>query len=607
MIESRKEVLDFNKIFELIDYQRHKYPNPRALNYFTGSHWQSCSIELFRDRVNALSIWFIDEGYFKGDKIIIIPLSGHPDWMIIDFACQQAGLILVPVNPAARVNELKSIFDETEAKLCICLNSFHVNKIREEIGADAEGIKFFHLQKDQPGYFNMLENSVISTVDQARIEQVKSTISDQDVFTIMYTSGSTGMPKGIMLTHANVVFNIKTFLYLLPLEPEWRVISFLPFSHIFERVTCYGYLAYGVSIYFSQTPERFLQDFKEIRPIFCTCVPRVLEKMINYVEGEKLKRNRLKRYLINWALRIGEDYKPFDKNFRPAYTLKLLLARFLVLNHWKKMLGGKLRYMVVGAASLQSRISQLLSAANIQIVEAYGMTEAAPIISINRFEPGGKLLGTVGRPVPGIEVIIDQPDQHGEGEILVRGPNITKGYLNRPELTRETISDDGWLHTGDIGKFVEHHFLKITDRKKDIFKTSAGIYIAPQPLQLHYCESPFILRCLIIGFQRPYITALLVPDFDLLHIWCHSEKIHWTSPKYMVHNIKVRNKIQREINQLNESLSNTERMRDFVLCEEDWSVELGELTASFKPIRQVLMDRYQKEIDNLYIESVKSG
>lgn len=598
-----KQVLDFNRLFDLIPYQCSKYPNSRALNYLQGTHWISCSIDAFRDRVNALSIWFLDQGFTRGEKILIVPQSGHPDWMIIDFACQQTGLILVPVHPSARAKELKFILEETQARLCICFNPSLVNKMKEAAGPQQEEIRLMHLQKAKPGYFNAIENQTTSEDDLARLELIKSAISDQDVFTIMYTSGSTGIPKGIMLSHANVVFNIKTILYLMPLEPQWRVISFLPFSHIFERVTCYAYLANGVSVYFSQVPERFVRDFKEIRPHFCTCVPRVLEKMINYVEEQKLKRNRLQRILIQWALEIGEQYVAFDREFKPIYRIKLTLARWLVLDHWKKILGGKLKFMVVGAAALQPRISQLLSAANIQIAEAYGMTEAAPIISINRFEPGGNLPGTVGRPVPGIEVRIDQPDQKGEGEILVRGPNITKGYYNNPELTRETIDQGGWLHTGDIGQLVEHQFLKITDRKKDIFKTSAGVYIAPQPLQLHYCLSPFILRCLIIGFQRPYITALIVPDFALLHAWCEREKIHWTAPQFMVHNIKVRDKLQDEINQLSEPLANTERIRNFILCEKDWSVEEGELTASFKPIRQNLMDHYQKEIDQLYVET----
>jgi len=603
MKETRKVVFDFNRIFDLIDYQQKKYPNNRFLNVLVENKWRATGIEEFQKKVNALSTWLLNEGFIKGDKIIIVPLSGHPDWMIIDFACQQIGLVVVPLHPSARDHELQRILTETAAKLCICFNSFFADKLKQAAGLDAEQTRVFHLQHNQPGYFQPMDGQEISSFELEKLQQIKSSISDQDLLTILYTSGSTGLPKGIMLSHANVVFNIKTILYLLPLEPQHKVISFLPFSHIFERVTCYAYMACGVSVYFSQSADRFVADFKEVQPYFCTSVPRVLEKMINYVEIQKFKRNRLQRYWINWAIRVGEQFVPFDTEFKPLYQFKLILARWLVLNHWKKLLGGKLKYMVVGAASLQSHISQLFAAANVQIVEAYGMTEAAPLISINRFEPGLNIFGTVGRPVPGLEIKVDQPDEQGEGEILVKGPNIMQGYFKRPDLTSEVLDTNGWLRTGDIGKFVHQHYLKIADRKKDIFKTSAGVYIAPQPLQLHYCSSPFILRCLIIGFQRPFITALMVPDFEVLQSWCESEKIHWTSPTYMVHNIKVRNKIQTEIDGLNDSLSNLERVRNFVLCETDWSVDLGELTVSFKPIRNALMNHYQKEIDKMYTES----
>lgn len=604
MSKDKKEFIDFRRLFDLIAYQKQKYPNNKALNFFDGKKWIGYSLDEIEKRVNALSIWFLNQGYIKGDKIIIVPLSGHPDWMIIDFACQQIGLVLIPLHPSAREHEIQIILRETEARLCIGFNSYQEKKVLEAAGDEMELITA-HLQPEQPGYFETIANNDITADDLERLESIKSTISEQDLLTIMYTSGSTGVPKGIMLTHANIVFNIKTILYLLPLEPHHKVISFLPFSHIFERVTCYAYLACGVSVYFNQSTDRFVADFKEVRPYFCTSVPRVLEKMVNYVEIQKLKRSRFHRWLIQWAMDIGERYVPFDKEFKPLYKLKLFFARTLVLNHWKKLLGGKLKYMVVGAASLQARIGQLLSSANIQIVEAYGMTEAAPLISINRFEPGMNIFGTVGRPVPGIEVRIDHPDTRGEGEVLVRGPNIMQGYFKRDELTKETIDNKGWLKTGDVGKFVEQYYLKITDRKKDIFKTSAGVYIAPQPLQLHFCSSPFILRCMIIGFQRPYITALIVPDFEVLQSWCENEKIHWTAPQYMVHNIKVRNKIQFEIDQLNETLTNTERIRDFILCEEDWSVDQGELTTSFKPIRRALMEKYQKWIEGMYVNISK--
>jgi long-chain acyl-CoA synthetase len=282
------------------------------------------------------------------------------------------------------------------------------------------------------------------------------------------------------------------------------------------------------------------------------------------------------------------------------FAVQLFFARVLVLRMWRKKLGGKIRYMVVGAASLQPEIGRLFSAAGITIVEGYGMTETAPMISVNRFEPGMNLFGTVGMPIAGIDVKIDEPNEHHEGEILVKGPNVMQGYFKRPELTASVFTDDGWFRTGDVGKFVHGRFLKITDRKKDIFKTSAGKYISPLPLQNHFLKSPFIQQCLILGFQRPFVTALLVPNFQLLETWCKQQDIHWTSPQFMVHNIRVHAIYQEEVNRLNQSLPNHERIRNFVLCHQEWTVESGELTNTLKPIRKNLLDHYIKEIEKMY-------
>jgi long-chain acyl-CoA synthetase len=250
---------------------------------------------------------------------------------------------------------------------------------------------------------------------------------------------------------------------------------------------------------------------------------------------------------------------------------------------------------------LRPEIGRLFSAAGIIVVEGYGMTETAPFISVNRFEPGMNHFGTVGIPIPGVAVRIDQPNEAGEGEILVKGDNVMRGYFKRPELNETVFTPDGWFRTGDVGKMVQQRFLQITDRKKDIFKTSAGKYIAPQPLQNHFMQSGFIQRCLILGFQKPFVTALIVPNFELLEAWCRQEEIHWTSPQFMVYNIKVRAKYQQEVDTLNEELPNYERVRDFVLCHQDWTIEAGELTTTLKPVRHLLMEHYQKEIDNMYL------
>lgn len=590
---------DFTRLFDLIDYQINKYPNNKAFNYYANDQWHSISIPQFKQRVDSLSCWFIENEYKPGEKIILVPFIGTPQWLILDFACQQCGLITVPIHPNLREEEFKLILTETETRLCITTEN-NYNQIHDLADSLYNEIKVFQIEPKSDHYFQPLSIDKISDSIE-NLRERKDSIHEDDLVTILYTSGSSGEPKGVMLSHRNIIFNIKTILTIIPLEPKHRVISFLPFSHILERATVYGYMAFGVSIYFSESRESFSRDFKIVRPYFSTCVPRVLEKMYDFLQQQLISKNFLKRRLIVWAIEVGKQYKE-NKRISLVYGVKLALAKLLVLRHWHNMLGGKMKYMVVGAASLRPEIGRLLSASGVQVIEGYGLTETAPLISINRFEPGMNRFGTVGRIIPGIRIKL-LPLGEGideEGEIMVQGPNVMQGYFKKPELTKSVLSEDGWFSTGDVGRFDERHFLKITGRKKDIFKTSTGKYIAPLPLENHFSESPFVQRCLIIGFQRSFVSALIVPQFDLLEKWCRQEGIHWTSPEFMIHNIKVISKLQSEIDGLNEGLPNFQQVKGFVLCPRDWSIEEGEITATLKPIRKMLENKYQQEISKIY-------
>ncbi len=595
----KKPSIDFSRVFDIIRYQIEKYPNSRALNAYETGQWQGYSIKSLQEKSEAIACWFIENGFSKGDKIILVPVIGHPEWMSLDFACQQVGLIVVPIHPTSRNEEIELIFSETESRLCITADAELFKKFSSIGEKSGSKTVFYHIEQSIQNYFEPLRLIKAEAQSMITLNARRDSVNEDDIFTILYTSGSSGLPKGVLLTHRNVIHNIKAVLTLLPLEPGDRVLSFLPFSHIFERMTCYTYLAFGVSLYFSQNKESFAKDFKTVRPYFCTCVPRVLEKMYDFLEDQLLDKNILKRKTITWAMEIGKRY---GSTFRlqPLFAIKLFIARMLVLNRWRRKLGGKIRYMVVGAASLRPEIGRLFAASGIQVIEGYGMTETAPLITINRFEPGMNRFGTVGITIPGIDVMIDEPNEESEGEILVKGTNVTQGYYKKPELTKDAFTENGWFRTGDIGKFVHGRFLKITDRKKEIFKTSSGKYIAPQPLQNHFARSPFIERCLIIGFQRPYVTALIVPHVEMLEAWCRQEDIHWTSVQFMIHNIKVRAKFQQEIDKLNESLPNVEFVRNFVLCDEDWSIERGELTTTLKPVRRLLEQNYKAEIEKMY-------
>jgi long-chain acyl-CoA synthetase len=585
---------DFTRIFEILHYQQTKYANSKALNEFD-EQWQGYSISDTIQLVEALACWLRRQDYKPGERIMLVPVLGSAAWVFIDFACQLCGLVTVPVHATSRQEDFLLIAQETESKFCITADKALSEKVKLACGSN---LPVFHLEVGTPDFFNWKQEPP-SKQELDELHYVSKHIAETDWVTILYTSGSSGISKGVPLTHRNIIHNIKAILPMLPLETEHSVLSFLPFSHILERMACYGYMAFGVAIYFSRNRDSVAHDFLSVRPYFCTSVPRVLEKMYDYLQAQLLTRNAIKRKLIGWAFAVAARYKS-EKQNTLLYGIQLWLVRMLVLRHWRKRLGGRLRYMVVGAASLRPEIGRMLSAAGVQVVEGYGMTETSPLISINRFEPGLNRFGTVGMIIPGVEVKIDEPDEAGAGEILVGGPNVMTGYFKRPELNAEVFTADGWLRTGDVGLFEKKRFLKITDRKKDIFKTSTGKYIAPQHLQSQFCQSAFIQQCLILGFNQPFVTALIVPNFNVLVQWCDQEHIHWTAPQYMIHNIKVRARMQQEVEAINLSISGYERVINFVLCPEEWTIERGELTPSLKPIRQKIMANYQSEIEKMY-------
>jgi len=590
--------IDFTRVFDILCYQQKKYPQSKALNGNHDGRWKSFSIEEVIRQADQVSCWLIENGYQKDDRVAVIPEMGSPEWLIIDFACQQVGLILVPIHPTASLEETTFIIQETEAKICITASADLYLKILP-LQASSTCKQLFHLEHGASENLLSLINEVTAANHSAELETRKSQILPSDLLAILYTSGTSGTPKGVMLTHANVVSCVKSMLSILPINPGNRVLSFLPFSHIFERTASFTYMAFGAQVYFSHRLEALNHDFKSVKPVCCTTVPKTLEKMHDILSAKLLEKNVVKRKVIRWAMLVGEKFK--DKQRQDVlYRLKLFIAKMLVLNRFRKALGGKIKFMAVGAAALRPDIGRLFSAAGILTISGYGMTEASPLISVNRTEPGLNQFGTVGIPAPGVQIKIDEPNEHGEGEILVKGPNIMQGYYNRPEQTREVFTDDGWFRTGDVGKMVNKRFLAITDRKKDIFKTSAGKYVAPQVIENYLTTSPFIMQCLILGFNKPFVSALLVPNFSLLKAWCEEQGIHWTAPAYMVHNIKVVKKIQDEVDRLNETLQGFERIKKFILSEDEWTVENKDLTTSFKPKRTKLLEKHKSEIEKMY-------
>ena len=592
-----KSKFQFTRVFDILAYQQSRYPQKRAVNIFSQDKWQATSISQFIEVVDVVSCWLISQGFKKGDMLAIMPELGNLDWLIIDFASQQLGIIVVPIHASSSADELNLILSETNPVMLIVASADLFE--RTSVAIVNKETPLLCLEPTAKKSFHTAYNHTPNTEEKDILMKFKEEVKPDDILTIMYTSGTSGEPKGTILTHNNMVSNILFTLAAFPLQASKRVMSYLPFSHILERSAGYAYLACGASIYFVRSKDSFLVDFQSAKPYFSTSVPKVLERMYDYLQEQTLAQNWIKRTITNWSLKTAQAYNRDDKK-RILLSFKLLFARLFVLNRWRNQLGGKLECMVVGAASLQPEIARMFSAAKIRIREGYGMTEASPLISLNRFSPGLNRFGTVGIPIPALDLQIAEKDEDGVGEIQIKGPNVTQGYFKRPELNKSAFTEDGWFKTGDIGRFVDGRFLQITDRKKDIFKTSAGKYIAPQPLENSLKSSRFILQCLVIGFSRPSVSALIVPNFVLLEEWCQLEGIHWTAPEYMVHNIKVREKFEKEVAFVNKELPNYKQIKDFILLAEEWTEENKLLTTTQKPIRKSLLELNEKALNKLY-------
>ena len=588
----------FTRVFDILDYQLARYPQENSVNMFVADRWRPVSSKKLIEQTDTVACWLLTRGYKKGDTLALMPRQGSLDWLIIDFACQKIGVIVIPLHATSTKEELAFILTETNPVLLIVADNQSFEAF-SGLQVDDEEVPLLSLAANSKHTFQVAYDYIAPDTESETLENISNSIEEEDILTIMYTSGTSGEPKGAILTHRNMVSNILFTLAAFPLESSRRVISYLPFSHILERSACYAYLACGASIYFVQNRDSFLADFQSVRPYFSTSVPRVLEKMYAFLEEKTLDKNWLVRSLTTWSLKTAREYSKKRKN-GVILSIKIFFARVLVLNKWKNQLGGKLKCMVVGAASLNPDIARMFSAAGIRIREGYGMTEASPLISLNRFAPGLNRFGTVGIPVPAMDLRIDEPDEKGEGEIWIKGPNVMQGYFKRPELNTEVFTRDGWFKTCDVGKFIDGRFLQITDRKKDIFKTSAGKYIAPQPLENMLKSSPYILQSLVIGFARPFVSALMVPNFRLLEEWCQAEDIHWTSPQYMVHNIKVYEKIEQEVARINQNLTQYKQIRAFILSDEEWTTDNKLLTATLKPIRKTLLKLNEKELNKIY-------
>jgi long-chain acyl-CoA synthetase len=603
------------RLFDLLYHQLNSFPSQKALNgRDVDGKWKSYSTEELVSLAEQAASGLHSLGLKKGDKVALVAYKNRPEWLIMDFAIQLAGMVSVPLYPTISVGEYEYILNEAEVKAVFCGGLDLIDKLR----ASQKKVKtlkhLFVFDKEIKGDY---WESVFDTKNTDSIEKNKETISQEDLATIIYTSGTTGNPKGVMLTHRNIMFVIEKTSPHLMAEPGDNVLSFLPLCHIFERAVSMAFIYGGAQVYFVGTdnlsgPEG---DLQAVKPVTFSSVPRLLEKVYEAIYNKGLVLAGIKRKLFFWALDLTKDYK-VDQELSFREKLKWKVADKLIFGKWRDALGGNVRAIVTGAAPCPVKIIQVFCASGIPIREGYGLTETSPTISINTMEPDGVIMGTTGPIIDGIEVRIDAEGDYreGEGEIMVHGPNVMLGYYKKPEETAKVFKEiDGkkWFCTGDIGMLVSgvngRQFLKITDRKKELLKTSGGKYVAPAPIENKMKEDFLIEQMMVVGDKQKFVTALIVPAEEALKSWCEHKGIEWVGLEAMVKHKKVRKKYQKIIDSYNPMFSHIEQIKKFNLVASPWlplhpDDSEAELTPTLKLKRRVIRKKYSEEIAELYAE-----
>lgn len=585
----------FTRLFEIPQHQLENFPQEDALCYKQNGEWKKVGSKEFVDTANQASLAFLSFGLNRQDKIAIIS-NNRPEWNFIDVGILQAGLINVPIYPNISEDDYKFIFNDAEIKIAFVSDKDLFQKIKN-IQPFVSSLKEIYSFEKIEGVKHWTEFlSLGKKEDWKTIEQIKSEIKETDLATIIYTSGTTGTPKGVMHSHKSIISNIKGALPLLPVNENHRALSFLPLNHIFERLITYLFMSAGVSIYYAESMDKIGDNLKEIHPHIFTAVPRLLEKVYDKIVAKGTELKGIKKALFFWALNLGLKYE-LQKQNGWWYEFQLAIANKIIFKKWREALGGNIVCLVTGGAALQPRLARVFTAGKIPVMEGYGLTEA-PATNVNRYNEDERRFGSVG---PMIGNTIEEKIAE-DGEILIKGDYVMLGYYKRKDLTDEAIDKEGYFHTGDIGQFAEGKYLKITDRKKEIFKTSGGKYIAPQAIENIFKQTPFIEQIIVIGENQKFASTLIVPAFPHLESWCKHKNIKWTTKAEMVQNPSVIDKFKREILTINKTLGNVEQLKKFELVADEWSPQTGELTPTMKLKRKIILQKYKNLIEKIYSE-----
>ena len=592
---------EHSRIFDYIDFQLNKFPKTDMFSGKENGKWINYSTAEVKSIVNNLSAGLLKLGVSGNDmtienqdKIALIS-KNRPEWLMLDMACQQIGAALCPIYPTTNVSELEFIFNDATVKHAFVSGQEILEKVNI-IKGNVPSLQNLYSFDELPGvtFWKTLLGGITAT-DLEKMEAIKETIKAGHCATIIYTSGTTGTPKGVMLSHRNIVTNVINSKNSFPFNDDinGRALSFLPLNHIFERMVSFIYISSGASIYYAESLDTIAENLKEVKPTLFSTVPRLLEKTYEKIMAKGAELTGMKRKLFYWSVALANEYD----NLKPKslwYTMQLALANKLIFSKWREALGGNIKLIVTGGAACQVRLIRIFTAAGIPIYEGYGPTENSPVISVNCKRKGGTKFGTVGLVIDGQEVKLE-----ADGEICVKGPSVMLGYYKRPDLTAETIID-GWLHTGDIGVFEDEKYLKITDRKKELFKTSGGKYVAPQPIENKMKESPFVEQMMVVGAEQKFVGALIVPSLINLKEWMLHKEIPFITIEDAIHNPKVLDLYKELIDSFNKFFNHVEQIKKFELLPNEWTINSGELTPTLKLKRKVIMEKYKPAIDRIY-------
>ena len=579
------------RVFDLLQYNLEKFPKDEFISGKIAGEWKHYSTKAFCDSVNALSKGLVDIGIGKESRVAVMS-HNRPEWNISDFAIMQLGAYQVPLYPTLAEHDIQFILENAEITVVFVADEVLYKKLKPVCDASNREIQIYTFDKISGAAHWVMLTEKGRTLDKIDLDSYRKAVTPEDVLTLIYTSGTTGTPKGVMLTHNNLVNNFVNSAVLLPKGIE-KGLSFLPLSHIFERMVVYLYMYCGTSVYYAESMETIVADIQHIKPNAFSTVPRLLEKVYEKIMEKGKALSGAKKALFFWSVGLAETFE-FENNW--WYKIKLGVARKLVFKKWQEALGGNILVIISGGAALNPRLARIFWGADMPVFEGYGLTETSPVITVNHMD--NTKFGTVGPAIKGMEIKIAE-----DGEVLARGHAIMKGYYRRDDLTAETIDTEGWFHTGDIGQLIDGKFLKITDRKKEIFKTAGGKYVAPQMIENKFKETILVEQVMVLGENRKFPSALMVPNFVALKAWADKKGITYTSDEQMIKDPHVLEKFQEIVDQSCAEFGKWEQVKRFALLSKQWSIDGGELTPKLSLKRKVVLEKNAELIEKIYMDA----